>query len=109
LKLFNKPEDNRFDKFKENLKKMTEEKIAILATKDTAQKLEKRLKKEKNIDLFVLGSGDNFKKIAFKLFDDLRTLDDREYDLILVEIIKEKGLGEAIMNRLYKAAQETIF
>ncbi len=51
------------------------------------------------------GSRNNPAKLARKLFSLLRSLDqDRSVKQIYIEKIPEKGLGEAVMNRLQKAA-----
>ena len=43
-------------------------------------------------------------QMAYGLFDDFRTLDKLQTDLILVEHVPEVGLGLAVMNRAKKAA-----
>ncbi|KAG7694647.1 hypothetical protein KL930_003967 [Ogataea haglerorum] len=50
-------------------------------------------------------SGDEIQR---NLFSALRALDAEEYDYILIEGVEETGEGLAIMNRLSKAASETI-
>ena len=56
-----------------------------------------------------MGSSNDFQEIARNLFSLLRDLDQEDIDLILVETVKEIGLGEAIMNRLHKAAANDIY
>lgn len=46
--------------------------------------------------------------VARSLFRDLRDADEQGVDLILVEAVDESGDGLAVMNRLRKAASETI-
>jgi L-threonylcarbamoyladenylate synthase len=48
--------------------------------------------------------GKNLNSIAKNLFKTLRDLDKENVDIILVEGVREKGLGLAIMNRLRRAA-----
>lgn len=42
------------------------------------------------------------------IFSKFREMDKREFEIILVELVPEDGLGAAIMNRLKKAASEII-
>lgn len=46
--------------------------------------------------------------ISSNLFREFRDFDHMGIDIILAEAVDEKGLGKAIMNRLGKAASETI-
>ncbi|MCO5588285.1 hypothetical protein L7F22_042240 [Adiantum nelumboides] len=65
---------------------------------------------------FSLGSSDSPNEAAHRLFDGLRTLDQGDLvanrpscDLIFVEAVADNfGVGLAIMNRLNKAASQTI-
>ncbi|KAF5043259.1 putative GTP-binding controlling metal-binding protein [anaerobic digester metagenome] len=54
--------------------------------------------------------GDRTKPISISsnLFKDLRNFDHMGMDVILAEAVEEEELGKAIMNRLGKAASETI-
>lgn len=54
--------------------------------------------------LVCSGSLANLHSIAAKLYDTLRTFNDLDVDLILAEVYPETGIGQAIMNRLHKAA-----
>ena len=47
-----------------------------------------------------LGSRNNMISICQKLFETLRSFDDKNVDIILSEAFEEKGVGVAIMNRL---------
>jgi L-threonylcarbamoyladenylate synthase len=49
--------------------------------------------------------GKTKKEIAKNLYKNLRLLDEKKTDIILVEKTDEKGIGNAIMNRLKKAAR----
>jgi L-threonylcarbamoyladenylate synthase len=51
-----------------------------------------------------LGPGDNLFTCAANLFSVLREFDKEGVDIIIVESVKEEGLGLAIMDRLRKAA-----
>ena len=46
--------------------------------------------------------------ISSNLFKSLRDFDHMGVDIILSEAVDEEGLGKAILNRLGKAASETI-
>ncbi|WP_200769663.1 L-threonylcarbamoyladenylate synthase [Halarsenatibacter silvermanii] len=63
---------------------------------------------DQHIKPVIIGSEENMQEIAHNLFTYLRSLDDEGRKLIMVEAINEEGLGEAIMNRLRKAATEII-
>lgn len=52
--------------------------------------------------------GSTSAEVAHNLFRDLREVDEMNVDLILVEGVDESGDGLAVMNRLSKAAFETI-
>ncbi|SDJ88312.1 L-threonylcarbamoyladenylate synthase [Natronincola ferrireducens] len=51
-----------------------------------------------------MGSRGELKTVAANLFKVLREFDETEVDIILAEAVEEIDLGEAIMNRLTKAA-----
>lgn len=55
-----------------------------------------------------LGSGSDENEIARNLFDCLRKFDDMKVDVIFAEGFSEEGFGQAIMNRLLKAAGHKI-
>ena len=59
-----------------------------------------------HMNLFIrdIGSRDNEESLAAGLFDALRSFDTDGADFIYAEAFKEGGLGQAIMNRLMKAA-----
>lgn len=52
--------------------------------------------------------GTSCSEVARNLFRDLRDADEAGVDLILVEAVDEEGDGLAVMNRLSKAASETV-
>ena len=57
----------------------------------------------------ILGPENDPKICATRLFSLLRDFDSEETDVILAEVIPEKGLGLAVMNRLRKAAGPDLF
>lgn len=71
--------------------------IGILATKETAALYPFGI-------VSVIGSREDEKSIAHNLFSVLRGFDEKGVDLIYSESFAQKGLGEAVMNRLLKAA-----
>ncbi|MBR7795628.1 threonylcarbamoyl-AMP synthase [Virgibacillus sp. AGTR] len=56
----------------------------------------------------VIPLGDNLTQIASKLYDALRTFKNGKVDIIISESFSEKGIGQAVMNRLKKAASQYI-
>lgn len=55
--------------------------------------------------LVDLGSGERLDEAGRRLFDGLRSLDDRDAEVIFVRAPERRGLGEAIWDRLYRAAE----
>ncbi len=49
----------------------------------------------------------NLESFAHSLFVDMRRLETKGVDLIIVEAVPRKGIGRAIMERLLKASQKT--
>ncbi|RPF54096.1 L-threonylcarbamoyladenylate synthase [Aquisalibacillus elongatus] len=59
-------------------------------------------------DALVLGSRHQPEVLTSHLYDRLRQVDQIEADLILAESFSEKGIGEALMNRLERAASKVV-
>lgn len=76
-------------------------KIGIMATEETRDKYKADL-------ILSVGSRKNVETIAANLFATIRELDGEGVDLILAEGIKDDNLGNAIMNRMVKAANRKI-
>lgn len=77
-------------------------KIGIMATDETISSYSKG-------DMIVsLGSKLNLETIAYSLFEALRAFDDAEVDIVYTESFSNDGIGDAIMNRLIKAASHNI-
>lgn len=68
----------------------------ILSTSENVQKYEGKL-------VIDIGSKYNLNEIAKNIFTDLRKVDKFNPDIVLVEGVKQEGLGLAIMNRLIRA------
>lgn len=91
------------DKVIEKINKLSAEyalqgkKVGILAGSENV----KRYKADMIVDV---GSRMDNKEIAAHLFDALRSFDHEEVDVILSESFPEEEFGQAVMNRLIKAA-----
>lgn len=72
-------------------------KVAILATEETCEAYEADL-------VLSLGSRNDLKTVARSIYSALRQCDERNMEYIYAESFPVTGLGEAIMNRLLKAA-----
>ncbi|MEW8986152.1 MAG: L-threonylcarbamoyladenylate synthase, partial [Bacillus sp. (in: firmicutes)] len=59
-------------------------------------------------EVILCGTRENLATVASSLYDVLRSFDQREVDIIFSEIFPSTGVGEAIMNRLMKAAGNQI-
>lgn len=91
---------------------------ALLASRETVEYLE-RLEEQsksqagfsacgKNFLIKDMGSRSDIEQIARHLFSFLRELDKQDFSEIFVEALPAEGLGEAVMNRLAKAASRRI-
>ncbi|MEM2727068.1 MAG: L-threonylcarbamoyladenylate synthase [Archaeoglobaceae archaeon] len=56
----------------------------------------------------VIEVGETLESYAINLFDALRKAENMGAEVILVEGIEEKGIGEAVMHRLYRSARNVI-
>lgn len=72
-------------------------KVAVLASSETASTY-------KNAKVYVIGSLNDEEEIARNLYDVLRQFDEEEMELIFSEAFETPHIGQAIMNRLLKAA-----
>ncbi len=55
---------------------------------------------------FLLSKKGDLKEAAKNLFSGLRFLDDLDIDTVLIELVKDEGLGKAINDRLKRAASQ---
>lgn len=76
-------------------------KAGVLASSETACSYE-------GYPVQVLGSREEPRQIASRLYEALRELDSQDLDVILAEGIDISGMGLAIMNRLRKAATRRV-
>jgi len=80
----------------------------LIVSTETAQKIRGRGFFE-NFKIAEMGSIKDLSQAAHNLFACLRNMDYEGVDYIIVEAVPEKGIGRAVMNRLYKAAEEEVF
>lgn len=84
----------------ENCKKEGK-KVGVMASVETAGQL-------KTENVLALGSKTKLEEVAVRLYDSLRTFKESDVDVILCESFSREGVGEAVMNRLQKAAVKKI-
>lgn len=85
------------------LSRAESKKIAIIAARESEFNIEDTLKNK--IKFLQVFSHKHPEELAQNLFDLLRKLDnDNSITEIYIEELKPVGLGEAVMNRIYKAA-----
>jgi len=72
--------------------------VGVIATDETAECY------RKGAEVISLGSRQDELSIAHNLYSALRTFDEMDVDKIYGETFGDEGLGQAIMNRLAKAA-----
>ncbi len=76
-------------------------KVGILATEETAKEYPRGVVR-------ILGSRENELSVAQRLYGVLRELDELKVDVIFSECFSDDGVGEAIMNRMRKAAGQQL-
>ncbi len=77
------------------------ESVQVLVSKERANELGFS-------DAVILGSRSDLTGITSNLYDALRQIDDLDVDLVLAESFSKEGIGEALMNRLERAATRII-
>lgn len=78
------------------------QKVGVIVTRESSGQIDCDAK-------FIIGSANNLKEVAGRLFSGLRFLDEAGVDIGIVEGVFPEGReGRAIMNRLRKAAGENI-
>ena len=76
-------------------------KVGVIATNETKDRYA-------HADVFSIGSREEEETIAHHLYEVLRNFDDDRVDLIYSEAFYTPRMGQAIMNRLLKAAGHKI-
>ena len=85
------------------LKRAENKKIALITARESI--IDSRKLAGKKIELLEVFSHSQPEELARKLFALLRKLDaDQSIDEIYIEELEAAGIGEAVMNRIYKAA-----
>lgn len=84
-----------------NVERKNGSKIGVMASDETVELLEAD-------QIIRLGSRENLTEIAINLYDALRAFKNANIDLIICETYPENGIGQAIMNRLKKAATKYV-
>ncbi len=82
-------------------KKATGARVGILTTKEREHDYSAD-------EVIVCGSRQQLSTVAAGIYDALREFNEREVDVIFGETFSREGIGDAIMNRLVKAAGHTI-
>lgn len=76
--------------------------VGVLATEENVDQYKKA-------DVVInVGSRNQLRLVAQKLYDTLRMFDAKQVDIIYAESFPKEGIGEAIMNRLEKSAKQII-
>ncbi|WP_318506797.1 L-threonylcarbamoyladenylate synthase [Bacillus sp. T3] len=76
-------------------------KVGILTTEEAVHDYQADL-------ILACGQRNKLETVATSLYDTLRSFNDAEIDVIFSEIFPEEGVGQAIMNRLSKAAANQV-
>ncbi|RAK09828.1 translation factor SUA5 [Halanaerobium saccharolyticum] len=85
------------------LKRAESKKIALITARES--KIDRKKLADKKIKILKVFNHAKPEELAQKLFDLLRKLDaDQSVKEIYIEELETKGIGEAVMNRIYKAA-----
>lgn len=96
--------------YSENEEKMIEKikEIAKSKNKITIISSEEHMKRYKEVtnSIINMGSSKDLNKISKNIFSALREVDEIKPDLVIIEGVKQEGIGLAIMNRLIRACGE---
>ena len=87
----------------EDLAETPEETIGIIGTEDFCSEV---LAEGADVPYISLGSREDLRVAAQRLFEALREADERGWTRFYGEAFSTEGIGEAIMNRFLKAASE---
>ncbi len=105
LRLFSGPLDNVLNQMQAEAKQyIKEEKQVGIMITDEAQALFEAL----SVQLVCLGPKEDLAQIASQLFAAMRFLDAQAVDIILCHDLGRQGLGEAIWDRLLRAAEGNV-
>jgi L-threonylcarbamoyladenylate synthase len=103
--LFNGDGGNAVEKIKGIALQLADKgyKVGIMTTDEDYE-----LFKELPMEIELLGSRDDLAIVGQVLFAKMRTLDKKGVDLILMRSLPKEGLGLAIADRLFKAAEQQV-
>ena len=82
-----------------------QKRIAILTYEEEFKQLSDSLP---NAELYLLGEKSDELTVAHRLFDILRSVDKKDFEIIYAPLPSREGIGLAIYNRLIRAAAHTI-
>lgn len=102
-----KEEDFCYEKINKKMLEILEmkknERIAIIGYDEFSSFYE-----NKNVTYISLGSVENLNEVSSKIFQTLRHLDDLNLDVCMIQGVKKKGIGIAIMNRFIRACHHHV-
>lgn len=89
--------------FQSEIDALTKEgkKVGVMVSQELAMKLTAS-------NVKIVGSQEDLPTIAYSLYDTLRAFKKTDVDIIFSETFIKEGLGQAIMNRLEKAASQKV-
>lgn len=89
--------------FQEQIDRLTKQgfRVSVMGSEELLSKLS-------IADSRICGTINDLTTIAVHLYDTLRSFKAKDTDIILAEVFPKQGIGQAIMNRLEKAASEII-
>ena len=87
-----------------NEKTSENSKVGIIATEETQESYERKIKDHAQVVIMSIGTRKDEDTIAYNLFDLLRRMDRENVEYIYSESFGDVTRGQAIMNRLLKAA-----
>ncbi|WP_182200757.1 L-threonylcarbamoyladenylate synthase [Paraliobacillus salinarum] len=95
--------DGSIDFFQEQIDQLTNEglKVGVMGSEELISKV-------RASNSSICGSNINLTTIAVQLYHSLRSFKASETDIILCETFPKQGIGQAIMNRLEKAASKKV-
>ena len=103
LTLIDAPKGKQYEAFCAAVREAAErgKRPGVIVSREVAEKLSSLIPPE---HIAVYGNADDLSAMAARLYECLRSFDDKNADVLFAEAVPEKGLGVAIMNRLKKAS-----
>ena len=97
--------DGELDDAIEYVRKISEEKIAIIAYDEDIEYISRQIPK---VTLYSFGSKQNKHEQAQLLFFTLREIDKKDFDVIFAPLPDKEGIGLALYNRMIRAAAHMV-